>query len=308
MRSPIIIATFTFFAMTSLVFGQEPESKPASKPTLDKAKKGDEPVKKPSSDGQNTTKKSDKALTMDRKVAAELGNLKEVKAFLERMNKSAGAVLRGKNATATFGDVRVELEDSEQYLRAWKDLRAAGAHKFKFTAMELRLYIGVPGKAGAYIKSLALFSKGKILFVPGKVSSYEENFQPRGCKAEELPKSFKFLSVLGGTMRTKANECKRSKNFPFVQKDDFELVRALFKQSMTKERFAEDLKKQASARTKMFLKLKSNAKVEMQYDIDDALFIVEDKDGKEIGAFTIDFDLNKTEVTIQFKRYRARTN
>lgn len=301
MKAPLILlTTMAFFCVASPSNAQDAEPKPVSKPA-DKAKKADDSKKK-----DKPAAKPGKDMPVHKKIGLELGALKEVKGFLERINKAAMDVLGGENPTKAFGTMGVEAEDGEQMVQTLKELRDAGAHKLIFTVVETYISIGVPGKEGVSIKGLLLFSKGRVLLFPGKLRSYEEDYKPRGESVDELPKDVAFLSVLGDAMRKKAKEAKRSKNFPFVKKEDFDLFTPLFKKSMTRERWAEDLKKQASDRTKFFIKLKSKDKVEMHYDIDDALFLVEDKNGKGIGALSVDFDLGKNDITIQFKRFRPK--
>ena len=295
----ILIALFAF---TPLALAQEPSSKPAPKKKQEKdnAPKKDDSKK----DKKDAAKTAKKELPLPKKLAKHFGAIKEVKSFLELVNTGVKDVVEGKDGSAAFGSL--EFEDDERVRETLATLKQVGAHKFKFAVVEAYFSIGIEGEEGLTAKSLLLFKDGEVIIVPGRISKYEENFKHRGESADELSKDLKFLDVLGQEMRKKAREAKRSKNFPFVGEEHFELFRSIMKSSMTKERWREDIKKQAGDRTKFFLKLKSKDKVTIHYDIDDALFFVEDKDGKEIGALTVDFDSDKKKASIQLKRFRPK--
>lgn len=296
------IALLAFFMSSSVAYAQEPSSKPAPKEKQDKdeAPKKDESKKEKKDEG----KAAGKELPLTKKLAKHFGSLKEVKGFLELLNKGVKDVVDGKDGSAAFGSL--EFEDDERVRETLATLKQVGAHKYKFAVVEAYFSIGIEGEEGLTAKSLLLFKDGEVIIVPGRISKYEENFKHRGESADELSKDLKFLDVLGQEMRKKAKEAKRSKNFPFVGEEHFELFRSIMKRSMTRERWKEDIKKQSSDRTKFFLKLKSKDKVTMCYDIDDALFFVEDKDGKEIGALTVDFDSSSKKASIQLKRFRPK--
>ncbi|MDF1662894.1 MAG: hypothetical protein P1V97_14050 [Planctomycetota bacterium] len=290
MKSRILFTSLIFLSLQGLAHGQEPESKPTSKPAPDKAKKLEDAAKKDSSPRK--------------KVALELGALKEVKDFLARMNKAADDVLAGKNPTASFGTIGVEGESDEDTLKTWRALRAAGAHKLTLTTFQWKLEMGVGGGEGVFSKGFVVFDKGSVLFFPLKLNSYEKDFKPYGCATKDLPGELAILKVLGAAMKKKAKECKRSKNFPFVNDEDYELFTPLFKRPISREKWNSMLKSEVHNRRKLFVKLKSSDKVKMHYDIDSAIFLAKDKNGKGVGALIAEFNLRKKDVSIQFLDFR----
>lgn len=277
----------------SLVLGQEPESKPASKPALDKTKKPEE--------------KSDKGKVSVRdQVSTDLTKTEGLKEFLKSFNKSATELLDGKKPEAAFPKMEVRYWDKERRVKTWEALKKAGAVKLKLLGVELIIEIPEGNGAGVRLKMTLIFHNDKIFLVPNAFYPSDDKFKPRAMLPADLKKDFTFVGSLARTLMSKAKEAKRSKNFPFISEDDFAALGDMAKKGMTQEEWNKGLKRGLAKQPKIFVKLKGGDPSTIHVEIDDAVLRVEDKEGKHLGVLQADFDLHKKGASVEFQTFMGR--
>ncbi|MDF1662893.1 MAG: hypothetical protein P1V97_14045 [Planctomycetota bacterium] len=292
MKSKILSTLLILLSLQGLAFGQEPESKPASKPAPDKAKKAEETPKK--------------EVPIHRQIGKDLASNKELKEFLKSFNKSATALLAGAKTEDAFPNIEVKSRNTTRPIESWDELKKAGAAKLVLLGLEIIVEVPEGDDAGARLKMTMVFHKNRVFLVPNAVYESEEKFTRRGVAEKDLDKTFTFVGSLAKALIKKAGDAKRSKNFPFIREDDFEALADIAQKGMTKEEWKEGLKRGRAKQSKIFVKLKAGDPTKITMNIDDAMLRVEDKDGKLIGLLRADFHISKKGGSVQFRSFKSR--